>query len=150
MVFGWGLDHEKHHEAGDGCEADAAPGEPEGRQAAGHAQDGAQHRCGAVFCCSEDCVACVVVYCGDGVQLFRRDYLRDIVVYCGFEAVLRLFEEGRWCCGADHGSEEGAEDEHFEENMGEGEAVRLVVLKRGFGLVAEVEGELGIAFFQFG
>jgi hypothetical protein len=52
--------------------------------------------------------------------------------------------------GADHWSEEGAEDEDFEEDVGEMEAVGLVVLEEGFVLMAEIEREMGVPFFQLG
>lgn len=62
----------------------------------------------------------------------------NIVVYHDFQAILGFLEETWWSRGADHWSEEGAEDEYFEQNVGEMEAVRLVVSGEGLVLMAEI------------
>jgi hypothetical protein len=86
-------------------------------------QYGAKHICGAVLRCFEDCVAGVVVYYGERVDFFGGNYMCDVVVYHGFEAILGFLEEAWWGCRADHWSEEGAEDEYFKQDVAEMEAV---------------------------
>lgn len=47
----------------------------------------------------------------------------DIVVYHCFEAILRFLKQAGWGCRADHWSEQGAEYEDLEQNIGKMKAV---------------------------
>lgn len=93
MFFRGRLDNKEHHEAGNRGESDPTPREPERGEVAGHSQYRPKHRCRAIFGRFEHRVPSVVINGGDGVDLFRRDDLGNVVVHHGFQTVLGLFEE---------------------------------------------------------
>lgn len=113
MFFRWRLDHEKHHETGNRGEPDPTPGEPECRDITGHAQHRTQHGRGTIFGGLKDRIASIVVDGGNGVDLVGGEDLGDIVVYHGFETILRLFEEAGGSGRSDHGPQKTTKDEDF-------------------------------------